>query len=52
MPKLNVNQIDKYLNPKDNEDNRKSKPNRNLREDNNQNYNKKNDKRRPTSRNQ
>lgn len=36
MPKLNVNQIDKYLNPKDNGDNRKSKPNRNLREDNNQ----------------
>lgn len=30
MPKLNVNQIDKYLNPKDNGDNRKSKPNRNL----------------------
>lgn len=52
MPKLNVNQIDKYLNPKDNGDNRKSKHNRNLREDNNQNYNKKNDKRRPTSRNQ
>ena len=52
MPKLNVNQIDKYLNPKDNGDNRKSKSNRNLREDNNQNYNKKNDKRRPTSRNQ
>lgn len=52
MPKLNVNQIDKYLNPKDNGDNRKSKPNRNLREYNNQNYNKKNDKRRPTSRNQ
>lgn len=52
MPKLNVNQIDKYLNPKDNEDKRMSKPNRNLREDNNQNYNKKNDKRRPTSRNQ
>jgi hypothetical protein len=52
MPKLNVNQIDKYLNPKDNGDNRKSKPNRNLRKDNNQNYNKKNDKRRPTSRNQ
>lgn len=52
MPKLNVNQIDKYLNPKDNGDNGKSKPNRNLREDNNQNYNKKNDKRRPTSRNQ
>lgn len=52
MPKLNVNQIDKYLNPKDNGDNRKSKPNRNLREDNNQNYSKTNDKRRPTSRNQ
>ena len=52
MPKLNVNQIDKYLNSKDNGDNRNSKPNRNLREDNNQNYNKKNDKRRPTSRNQ
>lgn len=52
MPKLNVNQIDKYLNPKDNGDNRKSKPNRNLREDNNQNYSKKNDNRRPTSRNQ
>lgn len=52
MPKLNVNQIDKYLNLKDNEDKRRSKPNRNLREDNNQNYNKKNDKRRPTSRNQ
>lgn len=52
MPKLNVNQIDKYLNPKDNGDNRRSKFNRNLREDNNQNYNKKNDKRRPTSRNQ
>ena len=30
MPKLNVNQIDKYLNPKDNGDNRKYKPNRNL----------------------
>ena len=30
MPKLNVNQIDKYLNPKDNRDKRKSKPNRNL----------------------
>lgn len=52
MPKLNANQIDKYLNSKDNEDERRSKPNRNLREDNNQNYNKKNDKRRPTSRNQ
>lgn len=52
MPKLNANQIDKYLNLKDNIDKRKSKPNRNLREDNNQNYNKKNDKRRPTSRNQ
>lgn len=52
MPKLNVNQIDKYLNSKDNGDNRKSKPNRNLREDNNQNYSKKNDKRRSTSRNQ
>lgn len=52
MPKLNVNQIDKYLNLKDNGDNRRSKLNRNLREDNNQNYNKKNDKRRPTSRNQ
>lgn len=52
MPKLNVNQIDKYLNSKDNEDKRRSKPNRNLREDNNQNYNKKNGKRRPTSRNQ
>ena len=52
MPKLNVNQINKYLNPKDNGDNRKFKPNRNLREDNNQNYSKKNDKRRPTSRNQ
>lgn len=52
MPKLNVNQIDKYLNSKDNGDNRRSKLNRNLREDNNQNYNKKNDKRRPTSRNQ
>lgn len=52
MPKLNANQIDKYLNPKDNGDNRKSKPNRNLREDSNQNYSKKNDKRRPTSRNQ
>lgn len=52
MPKLNVNQIDKYLNSKDNGDKRWSKPNRNLREDNNQNYNKKNDKRRPTSRNQ
>lgn len=52
MPKLNVNQIDKYLNPKDNGDNRKSKPNRNLRENNNQNYSKKNGKRRPTSRNQ
>lgn len=52
MPKLNVNQIDKYLNPKDNGDNRRFKLNRNLREDNNQNYNKKNDKRRPTSRNQ
>lgn len=52
MPKPNANQIDKYLNPKDNGDKRSSKPNRNLREDNNQNYNKKNDKRRPTSRNQ
>lgn len=52
MPRLNANQIDKYLNPKDNGDKRRSKPNRNLREDNNQNYNKKNDKRRPTSRNQ
>lgn len=52
MPKLNVNQIDKYLNPKDNGDNKRSKLNRNLRENNNQNYNKKNDKRRPTSRNQ
>lgn len=52
MPKLNANQIDKYLNPKDNGDKRRSKPNRNLREDNNQNYNKKNDKRRTTSRNQ
>lgn len=52
MPKLNANQIDKYLNLKDNRDKRRSKPNRNLREDNNQNYNKKNDKRRPTSRNQ
>lgn len=52
MPKLNANQIDKYLNSKDNRDKRRSKPNRNLREDNNQNYNKKNDKRRPTSRNQ
>lgn len=52
MPKLNVNQIDKYLNSKDNGDKRKSKPNRNLREDNNQNYSKKNDKRGPTSRNQ
>lgn len=52
MPKFNVNQIDKYLNSKDNGDKRRSKPNRNLREDNNQNYNKKNDKRRPTSRNQ
>lgn len=52
MPKLNANQIDKYLNLKDNRDERRSKPNRNLREDNNQNYNKKNDKRRPTSRNQ
>lgn len=52
MPKLNVNQIDKYLNPKDNGDKRRSKPNRNLREDKNQNYSKKNDKRRPTSRNQ
>ena len=36
MPKLNANQIDKYLNPKDNGDKRRSKPNRNLREDNNQ----------------
>ena len=52
MPKLNANQIDKYLNPKDNGDKRGSKPNKNLREDNNQNYNKKNNKRRPTSRNQ
>lgn len=52
MPKLNANQIDKYLNQKDNRDKRRSKPNRNLREDNNQNYNKKNDKRRPTSHNQ
>ena len=52
MPILNVNQIDKYLNQKDNGDNRRSKLNRNLREDNNQNYNKKNDKRRPTSCNQ
>ena len=31
MLKLNVNQIDKYLNSKDNGDKRKSKPNRNLR---------------------
>ena len=52
MPKLNANQIDKYLNSKDNGDKRKSESNRNLREDNNQNYSKKNDTRRPTSRNQ
>ena len=50
MPKLNANQIDKYLNPKDNGDQRRFKTKRNIREDNNQN--KKNDKRRPTSRNQ
>lgn len=51
MPKLNANEIDRYLNSRDKGDNRRSKPNRSIREDNESNYNKKNDNRRPTSRN-
>ena len=51
MPKLNANEIDRYLNSRDKRDNRRSKPNRSIREDNESNYNKKNDNRRPTSRN-
>ena len=41
MPKLNVNQIDKYLNSKDNGDKRRSKPHKMFEKDNNQNYSEK-----------
>lgn len=50
MPKLNSNEIDRYMNTED-KFKKRSKNNKSLREDNNYNYNKKNGKRRDTGRN-
>lgn len=50
MPKLNAYEIDRYMNNED-KFKKRSKNNKPLREDNNYNYSKKNDKRRTAGRN-